>query len=84
MRRQELDAIRQQTEREAAERLHLEDAILEKTMASMTLNKAADYSKKILRKLREDETRRVSRNFTNYFEASFLNVESIRHDLQHT
>lgn len=59
LRRQELDAIRQQSEREVAERLHLEDAILEKTMATLTLDKAADYSKKILQKLREDERRRV-------------------------
>ncbi|XP_065176721.1 coiled-coil domain-containing protein 40-like [Sycon ciliatum] len=59
LRLQEIDGVRQQTEREVAERLHLEDTILEKTMTMLTLDKAAQYSQKVLAKLRAEEKRRV-------------------------
>ena len=51
--RNELGAIRTQTEREAEEKRKLESAIMEKMMQQLTMDKATQYTSKAVEKVRK-------------------------------
>lgn len=53
MKMNELDMLRTQIEREAAEKRKLEDAVMEKLMQQLTMDKATKYTKKSVEKLRK-------------------------------
>ncbi|KAL5473502.1 hypothetical protein EMCRGX_G027992 [Ephydatia muelleri] len=53
MKMNELDMLRTQIEREAAEKRKLEDAVMEKLMQQLTMDKATKYTKKSAEKLRK-------------------------------
>ena len=60
MKHNELTALRKQIEREYAEKVRLEDEILEKTRSQLTMNKAATYTSKLTGKLRTNTKNLVS------------------------
>ena len=53
MRLNEVNALRKQIEREFLEKMKLEDAILERLRAQLTVDKAAQYTEKLTTKLRK-------------------------------
>lgn len=53
MRQNELNALRKQIEREYLEKVKLEDDIMEKMRSQLTMDKAAQYTKKLTGKQRE-------------------------------
>ena len=52
MKRNELGAIRTQTEREAREKKNLEDSVMEKMMQRLTMDKASQYTQKAISTIR--------------------------------
>lgn len=48
LKRNELGAIRTQTEREAREKKNLEDSVMEKMMQRLTMDKASQYTQKTI------------------------------------
>ena len=46
LKRNELSAIRTQSEREALEKKNLEDSVMEKMMQRLTMDKASQYTRK--------------------------------------
>ena len=60
MRRNELSAIRTQTEREAQEKRKLEDAVMEKMMQQLTMDKSTQYTRKSVDRLRSQKEKLVS------------------------
>ena len=55
----ELSALRKQIEREFMEKIKVEDNIMEKMRSQLTLDKAAQYTKKVTDKLRRRATELV-------------------------
>jgi len=53
LRENELNALRKQIEREYLEKVKLEDDIMEKMRSQLTLDKAAQYTKKLTGKKRD-------------------------------
>ena len=53
LRLNELNALRKQIEREYLEKVELEDQIMEKMRSQLTMDKAAQYTKKLTGKQRE-------------------------------
>ena len=53
LKRNELSAIRTQTEREAAEKRKLEYSIMERMMQRLTMDKATQYTRKAVEKVRK-------------------------------
>ena len=53
LKRNELGAIRTQTEREALEKKKLEDTVMEKMMQRLTMDKATQYTRKAIEKIRK-------------------------------
>ena len=53
LRQNELNALRKQIEREYLEKVKLEDDIMEKMRSQLTMDKAAQYTKKLTSKKRE-------------------------------
>ena len=53
MRQNELNALRKQIEREYLEKVKLEDDIMEKMRSQLTMDKAAQYTKKLTGKKRD-------------------------------
>lgn len=53
LRQNELNALRKQIEREYLEKVKLEDDIMEKMRSQLTMDKAAQYTKKLTTKKRE-------------------------------
>lgn len=51
MKRNEVKTLRTQIERESSEKLRLEDAMMEKLMQRLTMDKATQYTQKALEKL---------------------------------
>ncbi len=49
----ELNGLRKQIEREYQEKLKLEDEIMEKIRNQLTMDKAAQYTKKLTNKMRD-------------------------------
>ena len=56
----EITALRKQIEREFGEKIKLEDNIMEKMRSQLTLDKAAQYTKKMTDKLRRRATELVT------------------------
>lgn len=52
LKRNELNAIRTQSEREAQEKKNLEDAVMEKMMQRLTMDKARQYTRKAVETVR--------------------------------
>ena len=67
MRLNELNVLRIQIEKEYLEKVKLEDQVLEKMRAQLTLDKASKYTDKLTRKIRARTKELVS---TNYFHCS--------------
>ena len=59
MKDNEITALRKQTEREFLEKIKIEDNIMEKMRSQLTLDKAAQYTKKMTDKLRRRATELV-------------------------
>ena len=59
LRESELTALRKQIEREYEEKLRIEESIMEKLRSQMTLDKAAQYSKKVTDKIKKRGTELV-------------------------
>ena len=57
----EITALRKQIEREFGEKIKLEDNIMEKMRSQLTLDKAAQYTKKMTDKLRRRATELVTK-----------------------
>lgn len=55
----EITALRKQTEREFLEKIKIEDNIMEKMRSQLTLDKAAQYTKKMTDRLRKRATELV-------------------------
>ena len=55
----ELTALRKQIEREFLEKVKMEDYIMEKIQTQLTVDKAAQYTKKVTDKLRRRTTELV-------------------------
>lgn len=53
MKQNELESIRTQTEREALEKNKLEDAVMEKMMQRLTMDKATQYTQKSVKAVRK-------------------------------
>ena len=62
MRQNELGAIRTQTEREALEQRRMEDSVMEKMMQRLTMDKATQYTRKEVEKLRRRAEELVGRH----------------------
>ena len=60
LKRNELMAIRTQTEREALEKRKLDDSVMEKMMQRLTMDKATQYTRKSVDKLRKTTEELVS------------------------
>ena len=58
----EITALRKQTEREFLEKIKIEDNIMEKMRSQLTLDKAAQYTKKMTDRLRKRATELVCVN----------------------
>ena len=58
----EVTALRKQTEREFLEKIKIEDNIMEKMRSQLTLDKAAQYTKKMTDRLRKRATELVCLN----------------------
>lgn len=56
----EITALRKQIEREFMEKIKIEDNIMEKMRSQLTLDKAAQYTKKMTDRLRRRATELVS------------------------
>ena len=52
LKRNELNAIRTQSEREAQEKKTLEDSVMEKMMQRLTMDKASQYTRKAVETVR--------------------------------
>ena len=59
LRESELTALRKQIEREYEEKVRIEEGIMEKLRNQMTLDKAAQYSKKVTDKIKKRGTELV-------------------------
>ena len=59
LRESEMTALRKQIEREYLEKERLEESILDKLRTQMTMDKAAQYSKKVTDKIRKRGTEMV-------------------------
>jgi len=59
----EINAIRKQIEREYAERVKLEDAIMKDLQQQLTADKAQSYTVKMTEKLRETKKRLVNQRY---------------------
>jgi hypothetical protein len=59
LRESELTALRKQIEREYEEKVRIEESIMEKLRSHMTLDKAAQYSKKVTDKIKKRGTELV-------------------------
>ena len=60
LRESELTALRKQIEREYEDKVRTEESIMEKLRNQMTLDKAAQYSKKVTDKIKKRGTELVS------------------------
>lgn len=77
MKMNELDMLRTQIEREAAEKRKLEDAVMEKLMQQLTMDKATKYTKKSAEKLRKRTEEIVSSSLCAicYCTSMFIHVQ---------
>ena len=69
LKRNELSAVRTQIEREAQEKRKLEDAVMEKMMQQLTMDKSTQYTKKSVDKLRSQKEKLVR---TTYMKKPYL------------
>lgn len=60
LKRNELSAVRTQSEREALEKKNLEDAVMEKMMQRLTMDKSSQYTHKVV-----DNVRRTTENLVS-------------------
>lgn len=70
----EITALRKQIEREFLEKVKLEDNIMEKMRSQLTLDKAAQYTKKMTDRLRRRATELVKMMLT----MSFIHVKKVK------
>lgn len=68
----EITALRKQIEREFMEKIKIEDNIMEKMRSQLTLDKAAQYTKKMTDRLRRRATELVSISFYLHSERMIL------------
>ena len=59
LKRSELGAVRTQTEREAREKRRLEDAVMEKMMQQLTMDKSTQYTRKSVERLQVQKEKLV-------------------------
>ncbi len=63
----EINALRIQIEKEYLERVKLEDMIIEKMQAQLTLDKASKYTDKLTQKLRERKKELVGKSARTFW-----------------
>lgn len=68
----EITALRKQIEREFMEKIKIEDNIMEKMRSQLTLDKAAQYTKKMTDRLRRRATELASISFYLHSERMIL------------
>ena len=71
----ELTALRKQIEREFLEKIKVEDNIMEKMRSQLTLDKAAQYTKKMTDKLRKRATELVRTYIGVFVSLSYIHFE---------
>ena len=59
LKRNELGAVRTQIEREAQEKRRLEDAVMEKMMQQLTMDKSTQYARRSVDRLRSQKEKLV-------------------------
>ena len=76
LRMNELTSLRKQIEREYAEKVELEDQIMEKMRSHLTMDKAAKYTKKLTGKLRTQTKSLVCIVFSRNEENNYFRIFS--------